>query len=229
MNYFMKRFLTGILLATVGTIAATLVADVKAESPQDAHAVSSAPVVNSGSDREACLTQSAIDDLRSAREKVEQKEKELAARELELKALETAAQEELQKLQQARADILKMDELRKKENEGKVAKIVATVETMSPKSAAQLIAALDEPLATIAIQKMDTVKLAKIMNVMEPGKSSRLTELLAGVNRSIGAGNLKQKGGEKDGGKREFNSNNVGLDGAAPKPAGRGDQPKAGG
>jgi hypothetical protein len=55
---------------------------------------------------------------------------------------------------------------------------------MSPKAAAEVLAELDEALAVSAINRMETVKLAKIMNKMEAGKSSRLSEILAGVVRA---------------------------------------------
>lgn len=140
------------------------------------------------SDASGCIaSEAAIEDLKLQREKLEGREKELAAREAELKALEQAIKDELRKVEQARADIARADQLQKKENEEKVAKIVETVEAMSPKSASQLLGQLDDALAVTAMQRMSTAKLAKILNVMEPGRSSRLTELLAGVVRARGA------------------------------------------
>jgi len=56
---------------------------------------------------------------------------------------------------------------------------VETVEKMSPKNAAKLLASIDERLAVTAMQRINTPTLAKIMNSMEPQKLSQLTELMA--------------------------------------------------
>jgi len=125
-----------------------------------------------------------VADLRRRKEELEQKQKELVAKETELKAKEQALNEEFKKIDLVREDISKVDGARKKENDEKVNKLVETFETMSPKAAALLVASVDESLAVAAMAKMSTPKLAKIMNVMEPKRSSRLTELLAGVVRA---------------------------------------------
>ncbi len=124
---------------------------------------------------------SAISDVKKQRELLSRREKDLENREEELKKKEQAIASELAKLEELRNEISKLDETRRKENEEKVAKLVETLETMSPKSASQLIAGIDEALAVSAITKMTTPKLAKIMNIMDPQKSSRLTELMSGV------------------------------------------------
>jgi flagellar motility protein MotE (MotC chaperone) len=116
------------------------------------------------SDDEDSTAASMVAELKRRREEADAREKALDAREQELKARETALDSEMKKLQSIRDDIAKVDESRGKENDARVAKIVETVETMSPKAAAPL--------------------LAKIMNVMEPHKSARLSELLAGVVRA---------------------------------------------
>ena len=82
----------------------------------------------------ACLAGSAtLEDLRAQRAKLSEREKELNAKEAELTALKAGIQEEFEKLEATRSDIAKLEEIGKKENEEKVAKIVETLETMSPK------------------------------------------------------------------------------------------------
>jgi hypothetical protein len=54
---------------------------------------------------------------------------------------------------------------------------------MSPKAASAMLSTLDDALAVSAISRMDTLKLAKVMNVMDPSRSSKLSELLTGVVR----------------------------------------------
>ncbi|MDR3606760.1 MAG: hypothetical protein P4M08_05180 [Oligoflexia bacterium] len=134
---------------------------------------------------EGCLTDpSVLDDIQSQRDQLARREKDLAAKEAEMKSREQAVSEQIKKLEQIRADIAKTEALHKQDSEEKVAKLVDMMQTMSPKSAARVMSELDETLAVATMDKMETVKLAKIMNNLEPKKSSRLSEILAGVVRA---------------------------------------------
>jgi flagellar motility protein MotE (MotC chaperone) len=134
---------------------------------------------------EGCLVDAAaLDDMRIKREELLTKTKWLAEREAELLAKEKALKDEMEKLQLIREEIGLVDAARRKENEERVAKLVETFELMSAKSAAQMLSSLDETLAVSTIGRMSTQKLAKILNVMETGRSSRLAESLAGVVRA---------------------------------------------
>jgi flagellar motility protein MotE (MotC chaperone) len=183
----------------------------------------------SGSDRDggACLSDpSVLEEIRSQREGIAKAQKELAAKEQELKDREKAMAEELKKVEAIRDEINKTDELRKKENEEKVAKVIETLGTMSPKASAKMLAELDDALAVEVLVKMDTSKLAKIMNLLEPKRASALTEMLAGVTRAKAANaqhlsmaadpvtgrdgvrtTSNQKGGENYDGQNQDNSN----------------------
>lgn len=131
-----------------------------------------------------CLGEGAVlADFQRMRTELETERKKIADRESELTAREQAVEEMLKNIQQVRDQIATMQELRKSENEAQVAKLVETFETMSPKAAAKLLATVDEALAVSAISRIETPRLAKIMNLMEPQKSSRLSELLTGVAR----------------------------------------------
>lgn len=134
---------------------------------------------------EGCLADSAtLDDLKRQKRELEARQRELSAREAELKAREQALMDEMQKLSAARDEIARIDGDRKKEDEAKVAKLVETIESMNPKSAAALVASIDDGLAVQAMTRLTTPKLAKIMNVMDPARSTKLSELLAGVTRA---------------------------------------------
>ena len=168
-----------------------------------------------------CLADNlAIDDIKKGREELELKNRDLTARESELKAREVALEEELKKIQDVRDQITLAEGIQKKANEEKVAKLVETFETMSPKAASQLLSNVDENLAVVAMARISTVKLAKIMNLMESTKASKLTELLAGVtrarkplagststNRNDVAAVTNPKGGEKNDGNIQQNAN----------------------
>lgn len=176
----------------------------------DAPAPQQQTYVKKNSDQ--CIThEGAIEDMRKRRDEIELRAKELSARESELTAREKALEDELKKIQLVRDDIAKIEEVARKQNEEKVSKIVETIEAMSPKSAAKMIAELDERLAVSTIERLSTPRLAKIMNLMEPETSSRLNEIMAGVARARGvairgpktaslgaAAAQKKNGGEKD-------------------------------
>lgn len=164
----------------------------------------------------SCLSDpSVLQEIRAQRESISKTQKELAAKEAELKTREQAIADEMKKLVAIRDEIGKTDALKKKDAQEKVAKIIETLETMSPKASAKMLAELDDSLAVEVLTKMDTTKLAKIMNLLEPKRASKLTEILAGVDRarvlapvstvasadrSTGRDaprNLSQKGGDK--------------------------------
>jgi flagellar motility protein MotE (MotC chaperone) len=162
-----------------------------------------------------CLAnQAAIEDIQNQREKLSEMRKALADKEKELQARELAVTDELKKLDAARAEIAKMDDLHKQSNQEKITKLVETLEAMPPKSAAALLSTLDDALAVTAMQQLSTPKLAKMMNLMEPARSAKLTEILAGVARArivatpgggaakMATNALNSKGGVKEDGKR---------------------------
>lgn len=177
------------LFSFAGSVVSTVIADGNANTPVVENSAKSV------SGKHSCVSGPAIDDLRQLKERLDAREKELKDKESDLRALEQSVHEQMKKLDEAGASLTKQEELRTQENEQKVAKIIDTVENMSPKPAAALISTLNEELAVMAMQRLATQKLAKIMNVMEPKRSSRLTELLAGVEQPHRG--LASKGGEK--------------------------------
>jgi len=147
----------------------------------------------------ACLVdEAALEDLRKQRETWASRVKELTVRENELKSREAALNEEFRKFEALRGDLSKVEVSRKQENDARVSKLVETFETMSPKAASALIGSLDESLAVAAMSKIATQKLAKIMNVMEPKRSARLTELMAGVVRAREAAGKRSNAASDD-------------------------------
>jgi flagellar motility protein MotE (MotC chaperone) len=153
--------------------------------PTTANQTDSASASASATESGVCLGDpAAIEDLKHRREELEARKAQLDARENELKTREKALDEQLAKIEQVRDDVEKIDGARKKENDEKVAKLVETIQTMSPKAASALLGALDETLAVATMARMDTPRLAKIMNLVDAAKAARLTEILAGVVRA---------------------------------------------
>lgn len=150
------------------------------------------------------MSHDVAEDLRRRREELETRVRALEAREAEIAAKERALEEELQKLETIRADISKIETGNQAANAEKIAKIVETLEAMSPKASSKVLAELDEPLAVQSLSQVSSGKLAKILSALEPTKSARFTELLAGVSRAKrsvasvapAAKNPDQKGGE---------------------------------
>jgi len=128
--------------------------------------------------------ESAIGDIQRVRQELNDKQKELEKREAELAAKENALQEEISKIDSLRSEISKSSGANSQEAAGRITKLVETFETMSPKSAAQLVIHLDETLATQALSQLSSPKLGKILSAIEPTRSARLTERLAGVARA---------------------------------------------
>lgn len=227
------RVLTGLatLMFVVGLVYGAMSGSLALNATADDSASFSNNEESAGSrESGSCLTDpSVLDELRAQRESLGKAQKELAVKEQELKEREKAMAEELKKVQAIRDEINKTDELRKKQNEEKVAKVIETMSTMSPKASAKVLAELDNALAVEVLIKMDTAKLAKIMNLLDPKRASELTEILAGVTRARVAANSSrvslastdpvtgrdgvrnnpnQKGGENYDGQNQDNSNN---------------------
>ncbi len=150
--------------------------------------VSAAAVPKAPAPAAQCLTDpSVLEDLKGQREALEAKQKEIAALEQELKQREKIVEEKLKALEATRQDIEKVDEARKKEDDLRVAKIVETLETMSPKASSLVLAQVDESLASAVMAKIATPKLAKILNGMDPKRASRLSELYSGKKSDAAA------------------------------------------
>lgn len=134
----------------------------------------------------SCLPAQAWSDLSKRRAALEKRESELQAREQELSSREKALAEQIQKLESMRQDIAKVDSENQKEFEVKITRTVELLESMNPKAASALVSSTDERLAVEAMARMSTAKLSKIMNIMEPKRSVRLMELLAGTGTPAG-------------------------------------------
>ncbi len=143
----------------------------------------------------------AVQDLKDKKNELDSKEKALAKREAEISAKEKALKDELAKIEDAQKILEGKKVGKKAQDEEKVNKIVETMESMSPKAAATLIANVDEELALLAMTRISTPKLAKVMNLIEPGKAARLSESMAGVQSARNSVKTQsERGGEKTNG-----------------------------
>lgn len=162
------------------------------KSTPSAASTSTSSIKLRSEDPQGCVVGSAaMEDLNRQRGEIESARKALIEKESELLNFEKALKEEIKNLEMLRAEITKNKEQLKKEQQEKISKLVETIESMNPKSGAQLLSSLDENLAITVMFQVSTQKLAKIMSAMETQKSSRLTELLTGVrNQKVKAGDV---------------------------------------
>ena len=129
-------------------------------------------------------SEGAIEDIQRSRSELEKRKKELEAREAELKVRENSIAEEMKKLALDRSAIQKVQNEQSRESEDKKSKLVETLLAMSPKAAAKLISSMDDSLAVSVRFQMDTQRLAKILNLVEPKKSTELSEKLVGLSKN---------------------------------------------
>lgn len=175
-----------------------------ATSPETPHPPAPPKAARYKRDSQECITDPVvIEDLKARRDELETRERDLTAKETELVAKSRALDEEIKRMEEIRDQVAKMEQAQSKNNEEKVAKVVETLEAMSPKTAAALFAQLDDGVAVTSMMRMASAKLSKIMNQLDPTRASKLTELLAGVSRakkttaSSGAAATREtKGGE---------------------------------
>lgn len=119
-----------------------------------------------------------VTEIREERDRLKKKEAELQALEADLKKREEALQEQVAKLDELQKEVSKKKDGTQKMNEETVARLVETLEKMSPKAAAKMIAEIDEQLAVTTMSRMNTTILSKLMTNLDPQKSTRLSELM---------------------------------------------------
>lgn len=118
---------------------------------------------------------------------VEAKKDALEKRALELNELEARIKErekeldnKLKEMERLRAAVSGELEEQRKGGEERVAKMVSVFETMTPKSAANVMETLDDWLSVEVLKRMDVKRVAKVMNLMDKNRSAKLSELLTG-------------------------------------------------
>ncbi len=161
-------------------VAEEAAAESSEEKALEALAASANPPAKRVVEQGCLVDPSAIEDLRKRREELDARQKTLAQKEAEIKAKESAIEEELKRLEEMKDLIAVQQGQVDAQTEEKVAKLVETIENMSPKKASELISTVDEKLAIVAMTRISTAKLSKIMNNIEPARAARLSESMTG-------------------------------------------------
>lgn len=123
-------------------------------------------------------------------QKLNERKKELDAREAELNRLETELQAQkselgkrLEELEQMRTSISSILEDRVKADEEKVETLVQMYSNMKAPQAAKVFETMDEDLAVEILGRMKKKNAADIMNLLKPEKAQTLSEMFAGYKR----------------------------------------------
>jgi flagellar motility protein MotE (MotC chaperone) len=132
---------------------------------------------------ECLANESAIQDLKQLKEELNQKSKDLEARKTELDAREQHLQEELDKITKVREQLQAQTEDKKKADLERVSKIVETLLSMPPKSAAKILESFADSEALAVIGQLDAPKLGKMMAAMDAKRSKELSEKFMGLKR----------------------------------------------
>ncbi len=127
-------------------------------------------------------------------QKLNERKKELDAREEELNRVEAELQiqrtdldKRLRELEDMRAKISSILENRVKVDEEKVDTLVQMYSNMRPPQAAKVFETMDEDLAVVILGRMKKKSAADIMNLLKPEKAQVLSEMFAGYKRRVPA------------------------------------------
>ena len=136
---------------------------------------------------ECLASEEVIADLEAREKLLKQREEKLKEQEKEVSAQSSSVKEEMGKLEQKRVELQGAHQKQIAAREEQVNKLIETFEGMSPKSAALVIAAVDDELAVLALGKLTSVKSGKILGNLKPEKSAHLSELMVyGKTKSSG-------------------------------------------
>ncbi len=117
--------------------------------------------------------------LRAREERVRQRESEVEAEQEILRRLSGELQQQLARMQDLRAEIAKLVETVRKQEEARLKKLVAIYEAMKPKKAAAIFNQLELDVLLKVIRRMRETKLAPILAAMDPGRAREVTARLS--------------------------------------------------
>lgn len=133
---------------------------------------------------ECILNASALNSYRHNLAALNKREAELKLREEEIATKEKAILDQVSKIEEAQKKFEIAKAQISAEKSAELQKLVEALDKMSPKAAAPILARTDEGLVIEALKRLQPEKVAKVLSAMEPEKSSRLSEGLAGFRKS---------------------------------------------
>jgi flagellar motility protein MotE (MotC chaperone) len=124
-----------------------------------------------------------IDKLRTRKEELDLREKELGQLEEELQRQKAEVDQRIRQLEKMRQEIAGVLKERVDADETQVNKLVELYSSMKPKQAADVIGSLKEELAVQVLSKMKKKNAAEVMNLLPAEKARGLSEKLTGYKR----------------------------------------------
>ena len=185
---------TGLFAADKAETAASAAAPTASTAKEDGAGSAAGNAATPAKDREPAmaksspplaLTQEGLRELEARERAVSEKEKEIAEREESVQVQERVLQNKLKRIEEVSKQMAGRLDKFKADAEGKVAKVVAMLESMKPDAAAAYVENVDPFLAVEIMARINTQKAAKIWNKMDKKISARLSELYTGFRTRI--------------------------------------------
>jgi flagellar motility protein MotE (MotC chaperone) len=154
-----------------------------AEAKTSAAAEGEKPAEGAKSGQAVSEDLSYIEKLKSRKEELDLREKELNQLEEELQRQKAEVDARVRQLEQMRRDIASVLKERVESDETQVNKLVDLYSSMKPKQAADIIGSLQQDLAVEVLGKMKKKNAAEVMNLLPSDKARELSEKLTGYKR----------------------------------------------
>jgi flagellar motility protein MotE (MotC chaperone) len=119
-----------------------------------------------------------LSHLRGLKAKLDQRAKDLDAREKAAEAAEATAAARIVQLQKLEASIQSALQQEQKLKSKKIKKLAAVYDTMKPAKAAPMIELMDMPTTVKLLSRMDQKRVGKILSFMPPEKAMQISEAL---------------------------------------------------
>lgn len=123
---------------------------------------------------------SMLEEVEAKKQLLDKRAQELSELESRIKDREKELDGKVKEMERLRAAVSGELEEQRKGGEERVVKMVAVFETMTPKSAANVLETLDDWLSVEVLKRMDIKRVAKVMNLMDKNRSAKLSELMTG-------------------------------------------------
>ncbi len=118
-------------------------------------------------------------DLVVRRQKLDQREKDLIAKEALLKATDREMSRKIQELSKLKKEIESLLNKQTEEEEARISSLVKIYEGMKPKDAARIFDTLDLDVLVSVMSKMSERKVAPVLAAMSPERARTVTIMLA--------------------------------------------------
>ncbi len=135
---------------------------------------SSAPPPWEAEDVDCAGEMGVLRDLRGRSRELDHRERDLDAREAAVQRLEARAAEQIDRLEQMRAEILRAVAAQAEKRDDRVAELAKMIAAMKAKKAAPMLATMEEPTAIRILESLGAKQAGKILASMSARDAQRL-------------------------------------------------------